>query len=196
MGVVEVWGPKEILDPLADFFIRSFVRNVLVELAPQKLNATWRNQRAGENRVAKRLDRFLVSERLTDSLSLLRQWVGCGGISDHSPIFLELKGGTTKPPSPFKFHLGWLLDESYLKLVTSLWVPYNVRLHGHAAVHFMENLKKIKGATKDWAKEKRVRDEKELLDVEYSLQSLMKDGDGGFSSEECKVELLGLEKHR
>ena len=124
------------------------------------------------------------------------QWVGCGGISDHCPIFLELKGRTTKPPSPFKFHLGWLLDESYLKLITTLWVPYNVRVHGHAAVHFMENLKKIKGATKDWAKEKRARDEKEFLDVEYHLQSLMKYGDGGFSSKECKEVLLGLEKHR
>jgi len=72
LGAAEVWGPKAIPDPLGDFFIRSFVRSGPVDLAPQKLTATWRNRRAGEHKVAKWLDRFLVSEQLTDSVCFLR----------------------------------------------------------------------------------------------------------------------------
>lgn len=52
-GATEVWGPRAIPDPLGDFFIRSFVRSGLVDIAPQNLMTTWRNKRAGEHRVVK-----------------------------------------------------------------------------------------------------------------------------------------------
>jgi len=112
-------GLEAITDALEDYFVNSFVRNGLVEIAPEKLNATWRNRRAGEDRVVKRLDRFLVEKSVVDFMHFIPQWVECGGISDHSLIMLEVKGGISKPPYPFKFNSGWLLDEGYINLVSS-----------------------------------------------------------------------------
>jgi len=60
----------------------------------------------------------------------------------------------------------------------------------------MDNLKRVKVATKAWALEKRVRDEKEFLDMEHRLKTLMMDGDGHFSSEARKKEIVDLEERR
>jgi len=65
---------------------------------------TWRNQRVGAAALAKRLDRFLIKDSLIQKISLYRQWVGSGGISDHSPIFMEISGPQKKPRAPFKFN--------------------------------------------------------------------------------------------
>lgn len=81
-------------------------------------------------------------------------------------------------------------------MVTSHWSPYNATVHGNAAIHFMENLKKIKGATKAREKEKRVKDEEDLCNIEGRLEFILSSGDGSFYSEASKDELLGLEKRR
>ena len=66
LGVHEFWGPKERMDPLAYFFT-NFIHNLkLIDLDPQKLKPTWTNKRVGENRVEKRLDRFLLEETLLE----------------------------------------------------------------------------------------------------------------------------------
>lgn len=77
----------------------------------------------GDQRVAKRLDRFLVAESLAFGVDLVWQWVGPRGISDHCPIFLELRGRQRKPPSPFKFNPSWLKEEGFQNLVKELWHP-------------------------------------------------------------------------
>ena len=51
-----------------------------------------------------------------DSFFLVRQWVGSGGLSDHFPIFFEIKKGPYNPPSPLKFNKLWLQDESFRNL--------------------------------------------------------------------------------
>jgi len=196
LGAAEIWGPRAIPDSLADFFISSFSRGGLVDVEPTKLHATWRNRRTGDNRVAKRLDRFLMDERLLDTFHFVRQWVECGGISDHSPIMIEFKRGAPKPPSPFKFNSAWLQCEDYIKLVSSTWELYNPEVHGHAAVYFMKKLNKIKSVTKEWAKRKRVREERDLRFIESKLQEYMKDAEGGFATEESRDHILDLEKRR
>jgi len=196
LGAAEIWGPRAIPDPLNEFFIRSFARAGLVDVEPAKLTATWRNRRAGDNRIAKRLDRFLIDERLLDSLHFVRQWVESGGISDHSPIMIELKSGGPKPHSPFKFNPAWLQCEDYTDLVSNSWIPYNQELHGHAAIHFMKNLNKIKNVTKEWAKKKREREDVELRNIEADIREIMKDENRGFATPENRDTLLGLEKRR
>ena len=51
--------------------------------------------------------------------------MGCGGRSDHLPIFLEYGNGPIKPPSPLKFNKTWLKDESFRQLIHSHWVPFD-----------------------------------------------------------------------
>jgi hypothetical protein len=110
--------------------------------------------RSGDARVAKRIDRFLVRSTNGGKLQV-RQWIGAGGISDHSPIWLALEGGPIKPPSPFKFNASWLSDESFLALVQSNWRPYDPSSGSPVGLHFADNLKRIKLLTIPWAQGKK-----------------------------------------
>jgi hypothetical protein len=88
---------------------------VLIE--PIQLKTTWRNNRVGDASVAKTLDGFLIKDTLLEKPLQLKQWIGYGGISYHCPIFLEIRKGMNKRPSPFKFNMTWLIDDSFNKLV-------------------------------------------------------------------------------
>lgn len=90
LGRAEAWGPSAREDPLSDFFFQALSDNKLIDPSPINLKPTWRNRRTGEDRIAKRLDRFLISEGLISRVPLLRQWVDEIGNSDHFPIFLDL----------------------------------------------------------------------------------------------------------
>ena len=97
-----------------------------MDIEPVKLKTTWHNNRCGDEHVAKHLDCFLISESLLDQQHYIRKWVGCGGHSDHLPIFMEYRNGPVRPPSPLKFNKTWLKDESFKQMILSNWVPYNL----------------------------------------------------------------------
>jgi len=196
LGSSEVWGPRTVPDPLANFFIQAFARKDLLDIIPTKLSPTWRNKRAGEQRVAKRLDRFLVAEVLALGVDVARQWVGSGGVSDHCPIFLEMRGRRRKPPSPFKFNHIWLKEESFQKLVQDLWVHRPQKSMEFAGSHFHQNLKRIKQTTLTWAHEKRIKEDQTLCDCERAIEHLLNNPGLGYLDNQSKEELLSLEKKR
>jgi len=196
LGRSEVWGPVAYPDPLANFFIQSFASKNLLDIVPSKVSPTWRNRRVGDQRVAKRLDRFLVSESLANTVEVVRQWVGSGGLSDHSPIFLDYRGRSRKPASPFKFNPSWLKEESFLKLVQDLWVHGNVGNMDFAGVLFCQNLKRIKQATIKWAFDKRAQDEQTLRESEAAIELLLNSSGLGFLDAQHKEDLLSWEKKR
>ena len=107
--------------------------------------------------MSKRFDRFLISETIVDNRHLVQQWIGLGGLLDHSPIFLELKDGPNKPPCPLKFNKTWLQDESFIALITDGWVNYRPGNVNSASFHFAANLRYLKALIKPWAHEKRIR---------------------------------------
>jgi len=76
---------------LAYFFCQKFAECRLTDLDPILLKPTWKNNRVGVEGVAKRQDRFLVTNSLLDKHLTTKQWIGFGGLSDHSPIFLEFR---------------------------------------------------------------------------------------------------------
>jgi endonuclease/exonuclease/phosphatase family metal-dependent hydrolase len=92
LGEAESWGPTAHPDSQAGFFSHLLASNGLIDVAPLKMLPTWRNMRVGEARVAKRIDRFLISEPVAMLPFQFRQWIGSGGESDHSPVWLELEG--------------------------------------------------------------------------------------------------------
>ena len=47
----------------------------LVDMAPISLNRTWRNNWLGYDSVSKRIDRFLVSSQVLQSIDRFRTWV-------------------------------------------------------------------------------------------------------------------------
>jgi hypothetical protein len=51
------------------------------------------------------------------------------------------------------------MDPTFLDLVKELWVKLPEQSQTPAAVHFVENLKRLKQATKKWAKVKQLKDD-------------------------------------
>jgi hypothetical protein len=115
-----------------------------------------------------------------DSNFQVRQWIGSGGESDHSPIWLVLDGGSIKPPSPFKFNASWLSDESFLDLVKSNWRPFDPSSGSPVGLHFADNLKRIKQLAIPWAREKRIKEERELKHTEDQIEILYQSTTQGF----------------
>ena len=95
--------------------------------------------------------------------------MGKGGLSDHFPIFLELKDGLHKPPCPLKFNKIWLKDESFIDLITNGWAHFTLGNGLIVAFQFADNLKNLKEVIEPWASEKRKRDVRDLLQVEAEL---------------------------
>ena len=102
IGVSEIWEVKARADILSNFFIRQMEDAVLVDIVPTILLPTWTNRRVGCENICKRLDRFLLSTDFLDCDLHFWQWVGCGGDSDHNPVFMQILNKDTRPRSPFK----------------------------------------------------------------------------------------------
>jgi hypothetical protein len=105
--------------PLKDFFSHWIEGNRLVDLEPLKLSQTWWNGRKGDFLVAKRLDRFLISEYLLENPWIFKSKLVVGGMFDHMPILLKIDKRGSNPPSLLKYNHAWLLEEDYRSLVES-----------------------------------------------------------------------------
>eukprot|EP00253_Pinus_taeda_P006943 PITA_06943 len=172
MGNAEAWGPSNREDPLSDFFLNSLSSHNLIDVNLIKLKPTWRNRRTGDARIAKRLDRFLLCEDLTSRIPMFRKWVGEGGNSDHFPIFLELAKPPLKPAAPFKFNAYLLQEDSYDKLFRETWrSPGRSSLEDRCFL-FMENLKRHKKATVEWAKTRKQKQNEKLNQIDVELREL------------------------
>jgi endonuclease/exonuclease/phosphatase family metal-dependent hydrolase len=110
----ESWGSRANLGTLHTFFTNIFSNNNLVDIQPGKLVPTWRNGRVGEAFIAKRLDRFLLSEDLVLSSGIFRSWVDFPFISDHAPILLQLELPPVYKAIPFKFNPVWRTEKILL----------------------------------------------------------------------------------
>eukprot|EP00253_Pinus_taeda_P020087 PITA_20087 len=162
----------------------------------QKILPTWRNRRVGDAALARRLDRFLMKETLLQQLHHYKQWVGSGGWSDHTPIYLEIQGPFKKPKAPFKFNHTWLKDPSYVKMITDYWSSHPIDSSESLAKGFCRNLSEIKHISIVWAKEKQARDIAQLTHIEAEICSLTDERGLGFLTAADKCRLIELENQK
>ena len=146
--------------------------------------------------MGKKLDRFLLCKELAENFSVYRHWVGEGGLSNHFPVFLEMKGDAKKPGIPFKFNSSWLNDESYEALFHATWRKYNFRTKDSRSVLLMNNLKNMKHATKEWALQKKLKEEEELKNVNSELECLENFDGAEYASFESRSRVKELEASR
>eukprot|EP00253_Pinus_taeda_P033725 PITA_33725 len=196
LGITEAWGPSAREDPLAEFFLNLISENNLIDPSPVKLKPTWRNRRVGDDRIAKRLDRFLVAESLTSKVPMIRQWVEELGNSDHSPIFLDLTNPPPKPPAPFKFNSAWLQDPTFCKLFNETWIHHDQNVGMDKSFLFMENLKILKKATISWAKDKKLKKNEEMSRIREEVKQMESMEIDGYSSQVSRDRILLLEKQQ
>eukprot|EP00253_Pinus_taeda_P014847 PITA_14847 len=192
----EAWGPSAREDPLSDFFTNTLLSHNLIDVNLIKVKPTWRNRGIGEGRVAKRLDRFLISEDLISNIPMFRQWVGEGGNSDHFPILLEFQKPPPKPASPFKFNAAWLQEESFNILFRDTWRHPGSSPSESKGAHFWDNLKRLKKATIEWAKARKVSQNEELSLIDAELQDLGEPEADGYVNQDSKDKIMMLEKQR
>ena len=133
---------------------------------------------------------------MVDKIHQIRQWVGCGGIYDHLPVFLELKIGPTQSPSPLNFNKTWLKDESFLLLITSSWIHFNPIILVSAAFQFAANFKRLKGEIKEWSVGKKLREDNELKLLKDDILRILEGDGGGMLNQETKENLIRIEGRR
>ena len=169
MGYTEIWGAKARVDPLSDFLSRQLDGLGLVDIAPAFFLPTWSNRRIGNENICKRLDQLLISVDLLDCDFYFRQWVGCGGVSDHRLVFLQVANNDTIPCSPFKFNANWLENGDLVTLLKASWKAFDVSSGLSSDNQFAANLKTIKEVSISWSIKKKVQDNKDLVDIEALL---------------------------
>lgn len=119
-----------------------------------------------DDKVAKRLDRFLVSETMIEDDVRIYQWVSWREESDIFHVVLELAPTYVKPPNAFKFNPSWL-DEDFVKMVKEQWIPCDGSLRDSTTLYFEHNLEKVKHIAINWALLKRLKEDKALSKVEF-----------------------------
>jgi len=117
LGPSEVWGGTSLVDPLSGFFKDLFHSTKLVDISLVVPTPTWRNGRMGLDRVAKRLDRFLVAGELVDRLGRFRCWNSVEYISDHLPVSLQIDFDYKRLNYPLKFNRISLEDKEFRLVV-------------------------------------------------------------------------------
>ena len=60
LGHSESWGHRAQRDPLSDYFENALDSHNLIDIPSAKLQPTWRNNRIGDDSLARKLDRFLI----------------------------------------------------------------------------------------------------------------------------------------
>lgn len=115
-----------------------------------------------------------------------RQWVGFGRISDHRPIYLEIRGDMNKPKGPFKFNATWLRDIEYIQLVTNYWRTHPPTTERIISKGFAKKIKEIKSLSKQWAHKKRLQEDHTLKQIEEAIEKYENDHEGIFSSPRTK----------
>ena len=81
---------------ISNFFFKLMEDFGLVDISLIILLSTWSNRRVGADSMYKRLDSVLVSVDLLDYELQFRQWVGCGGVSDHYLVYLQILNNESK----------------------------------------------------------------------------------------------------
>ena len=157
---------------MAPYFVHLLQASQLVDLDPMKLKPTWTNRRIGEDRIAKRLDRFVLVERMLSMDLMIKQWVDSIGDSDHMPICLEILRKPKNPASLFKLCVAWIINEDVLSLIQSNWIPYIVDEGSQVVAHLAQNMAHVKTTLKSWANTKKYLDDQAIIQIEAGIAEI------------------------
>lgn len=181
-------------DQFMDMFNDIIAEQRLVDM--QTINGifTWNNRRGGKNRLASRLDRFLLSESIMNRDVFLEAKIMRALGSDHWPIRLEIDIKKNSGKKPFRFESFWLRNPQFLEKAEDWWTQSTVK--GKGKMHtFQLKLKELKGKIKKWNREEfwNIMEEKQRLEQEMEeiqQRIILK----GRSEESCKAEGILISK--
>ena len=123
-----------------------------MDVAPIKLEPTWRNKRGGRHAISKRLDQFLIKDGLLNENLIIKSTVETGGCSYHKPISLIITDPKKKTPTPLKFNPQCLEDELYKEKIMNAWQHVQRNPNCSKMQQFADNLAMAKKISKEWSK--------------------------------------------
>jgi hypothetical protein len=90
----------------------------------------------------------------------------------------EVSLAIEKPTSTFKINPKWMKVEEFVGKIKVVWKHYNGNLQESTQVKFQQNLKEGKKVTRNWVRDKNMKDGRVLKEVEESLEVLYNSGFG------------------
>nr|GEW26458.1 RNA-directed DNA polymerase, eukaryota, reverse transcriptase zinc-binding domain protein [Tanacetum cinerariifolium] len=161
----------------------------LIELPLGGHNFTWMNK-AGSK--MSKLDRFLVSQHVTNIFPDIKVRALPRGWSNHSPILLHCDK-TDYGLLPFKFFHSWLQHEGFDDCLQKAYKEYSIT---NPQMPFHEKLKRLKKTIKEWNHQGKSTDMSRKLKIVRKLEDIKEkiDSNSAFDSE--KEDTMKLLKER
>ena len=145
-------GQSARANGLEKYFNKNIEMACLVDIKPLELRLTWSNNRAGSDGVFARLDRFLIHGSQIVQVGRMRSWVEAQRYSDNFPIMLEIENNDSELGAPFKYNMGWFVEEYFQGLVKEIWNQLDSNLCSSSCEQFGQSLKMVKEKVISWAK--------------------------------------------
>jgi hypothetical protein len=143
----EVWGGTSGAGNTDIYYMELFSSKNLIDIKPAKLIPTWQNGHCGQEEIARRLYRVLVSEDLLSDASLYRSWVELPYVFDHAPVIFQLDLPPICKAYTFKLNVQWLKDQDFVDLVYKIWKDLVFQSEGGKQHSIVWKLKILKSQT-------------------------------------------------
>jgi hypothetical protein len=128
-------------------------------------NYTWANNLA--NPTYEKLDRVLIITEWEEKFSLTMVRALTREVSDHTPLLLNSGESSLMATQPiFKFELGWLLQDGFMKMVRDIWT--NTLVGSTPMERWQGKICRLRQYLRGWAKnmsDQYKKEEKEILDT-------------------------------
>ena len=119
ISAAERRGGSKVRDPYGERLEDLISQWNLTYIIPKNGTYTWSNKRVGPGHIATRLDRFLVSTHLLNSIPDVK--LLCSAVSDNKPICLFFPPEENLGPLPFRFNRLWLESEEVKDIIVKSW---------------------------------------------------------------------------
>jgi hypothetical protein len=169
----EHWGGNCSTVQMLLFYKGLFASKNLIDVLPCKIVPTWRNGRSGMEAIARRLDRFLISDSFISNTGYPSTWVEYPYFSDHAPVFLKLNLPIRHFSYPFKFNQHWLLSPDFSDLVKAVWTDPCFLSELNPQRRIVWKLKVLKARSKSWYSVKKDKEAARLLNLESEIKKLI-----------------------
>ncbi|XP_077237123.1 uncharacterized protein LOC143878767 [Tasmannia lanceolata] len=119
----------------------------LFDLRSQGQSLSWNNRSKTGNLKLRRLDRAMVNSAWLENFPRSTNSYHHPGLSDHSPLIIQLDNNPHTIKIPFRFQSMWLEDSSVYEVVERAW---QTKIEGTPLFCVTQKLREVKKALKTW----------------------------------------------
>jgi hypothetical protein len=159
---------------ITEFYYKDlFTSNNLIDIKLENMIPTWWNDRCGQEAIARRLDRVLLSRDLLSDVCHYRSWVKLPYIYDHAAVFFQLDLPPLYNYYPFKLNAKWLKDQDFVDLIFKIWKDPVFQFEVGKQHKIVWKQKFLKSQTKVLFKENLAKNKEKLGTLESDVKDLI-----------------------